>query len=460
MADDTGDAACLGLREMAAAIARRELSSRDAVSRSLERIQESQRDLNAFRIVRERALAEAAEADALAVAGERPPLLGVPIAVKDNLHVAGEPTAYGCAGTFPRQSADSAVVRRLRDAGAIVVGKTNMCELGRWPFTSGPAFGATRNPWNLDRTPGGSSGGSAAAVAARLVPAALGSDVGGSIRIPAAWTNSVGIRPTRPARAEMLSAAFPSELNIVGPLARTVSDAALLLDIIHPERAAEITVRSRRIAVARRAIFPPGPAPLHADIEAGLLRIAAALRGLGHEVSDAELPQDWLVGLNFFTRAANQAGRVAGALAGAELDERTRAYTRFGSIIGPLAALAGRTESRSARKIGAVFETCDIVLAPTVPIPALPADCIDMLDDPAMRTAVITAFQYTWPWSVLGWPSISIPCGFDSDDIPIGVQLLGPPGSDQLLISVAGQLESELRWDLRSPPYPVHSVVA
>src|SRR5439155_23853820 len=130
-------------------------------------------------------------------AGERLPRLGVPVAVKDDTDVAGEPTAFGCAGQFPPKEHDAEVVRRLRAAGAVIVGKTNACELGQWPFTEGPAFGDTRNPWNLDHTPGGSSGGSAAAVAAGLVPAALGTDGAGSVRIPAAWSHLIGIKPQR-----------------------------------------------------------------------------------------------------------------------------------------------------------------------------------------------------------------------------------------------------------------------
>ena len=135
-------------------------------------------------------MAEAARADRRLADGERLPLLGVPVAVKDDTDVAGEPTAFGCAGEFPPKERDAEVVRRLRAAGAIIVGKTNACELGQWPFTERPAFGNTCNPWNLAHTPGGSSGGSAAAVAAGLVPAALGTDGAGSVRIPAAWSHS------------------------------------------------------------------------------------------------------------------------------------------------------------------------------------------------------------------------------------------------------------------------------
>ncbi|MDG4865789.1 amidase family protein, partial [Streptomyces sp. T-3] len=187
-----------GLAQTARSLADGETSSRAQVEQALARIEASQESLNAFRLVRaEAALAEAEAADKRLAAGERLPLLGVPVAVKDDMDVAGEPTAFGCRGEFPRKTEDAEAVRRLRAAGAVIVGKTNSCELGQWPFTEGPAFGDTRNPWNTRHTPGGSSGGSAAAVAAGLVPAALGSDGAGSVRIPAAWTHLVGIKPQR-----------------------------------------------------------------------------------------------------------------------------------------------------------------------------------------------------------------------------------------------------------------------
>ncbi|KJY25289.1 amidase family protein, partial [Streptomyces katrae] len=220
-----------GLAEMAAAVAEGRVSSRELTERSLARIAAAQPSLNAFRIIRaEAALAEAEAADRRLARGERLPLLGVPVAVKDDMDVAGEPTAFGCAGDFPPKPADSEAVRRLRAAGAVVVGKTQTPELGQWPFTEGPAFGATRNPWDTQYTPGGSSGGSAAAVAAGLVPAALGSDGAGSVRIPAAWTHLVGVKPQRGRISTWPEPEAFHGLTVNGVLARTVADAALLLD--------------------------------------------------------------------------------------------------------------------------------------------------------------------------------------------------------------------------------------
>ena len=207
------------------------VTSVDLVTRALSAIEASQPSLNAFRVVLgKQALAEAAEADRKRAAGQDLPLLGIPIAVKDDVDVAGVPTRFGTSFEGAPATADAEVVRRLRAAGAVIVGKTNTCELGQWPFTSGPAFGHTRNPWSREHTPGGSSGGSAAAVAAGFVTAAIGSDGAGSVRIPAAWTHLVGIKPQR---GRISTWPLPEAFNgitVNGVLARTVTDAALVLD--------------------------------------------------------------------------------------------------------------------------------------------------------------------------------------------------------------------------------------
>src|SRR6476620_6313532 len=207
------------------------VTSDELVRRSLDAIDASQSTLNAFRVVlTKEALADAAQADRKRAAGEQLPLLGIPIAVKDDVDVAGVPTRFGTSFEGAPATADAEVVRRLRAAGAVIVGKTNTCELGQWPFTSGPAFGHTRNPWSREHTPGGSSGGSAAAVAAGLVTAAIGSDGAGSVRIPAAWTHVVGIKPQR---GRISTWPLPEAFNgitVNGVLARTVADAALVFD--------------------------------------------------------------------------------------------------------------------------------------------------------------------------------------------------------------------------------------
>src|ERR1700742_4556558 len=268
------------------------VTSDQLVRRSLDAIDASQSTLNAFRVVlRERALAEAADADRKRAAGEQLPLLGIPIAVKDDVDVAGVPTRFGTGGYVPMAHRDAEVVRRLKAAGAVIVGKTNTCELGQWPFTSGSAFGHTRNPWSSEHTPGGSSGGSAAAVAAGLVAAAIGSDGAGSVRIPAAWTHLVGIKPQR---GRISTWPLPEAFNgitVHGVLARTVADAALLLDVaagnadgdLHQPPAVRLTEHAHaaprpcRIAMSLKFPFTAFPARLHPEIRTAMDKVAHQL---------------------------------------------------------------------------------------------------------------------------------------------------------------------------------------
>ncbi|OEV03591.1 amidase family protein, partial [Streptomyces oceani] len=220
----------LGIVAQARALAAGEVSARDLTERTLAAIDAAQPRLNAFRrITHEAALTAADTADRRLAQGERLPLLGVPVAIKDDTDLAGEPTAFGCPGDFPVKQSDAESVRRLRAAGAVVLGKTNTPELGQWPFTEGPAFGRTRNPWAPEHTPGGSSGGSAVAVAAGLVGGALGSDGAGSIRIPSAWSHLVGIKPQRGRISTWPDPEAFQGITVHGALARTVADAALLL---------------------------------------------------------------------------------------------------------------------------------------------------------------------------------------------------------------------------------------
>ncbi|MFS4096875.1 amidase, partial [Streptomyces sp. AF1A] len=306
-----------GLAESVQALAEGEVTSRELVERALARIEATRPTLNAFRIVRaEAALAEADAADRELATGGRRPLLGVPVAVKDDMDVAGEPTAFGCRGAFPPVAEDGEAVRRLRAAGAVIVGKTNTCELGQWPFTEGPAFGQTRNPWHTGHTPGGSSGGSAAAVAAGLVPAALGSDGAGSVRIPASWTRLIGIKPQRGRISTWPRGESFHGITVNGTLARTVADAALLLDAASgnhardPHRPPALRVADAvgrdpgrlRIALSLKPPFTAVPARLHPEIRARVLELAGQLAALGHEVDEADPPYG-LIGLAFVPRA-------------------------------------------------------------------------------------------------------------------------------------------------------------
>ncbi|MEU6121631.1 amidase [Streptomyces sp. NPDC047123] len=458
-----------GLARTARALAAGEVSSRALTERTLARIEASQPVLNAFKLVRaEAALAEADAADRELAAGGAAarPLLGVPLAVKDDMDVAGEPTAFGCRGDFPPKTADSEAVRRLRATGAVIVGKTNTCELGQWPFTEGPGFGDTRNPWHTGHTPGGSSGGSAAAVAAGLVPAALGSDGAGSVRIPAAWTHLVGIKPQR---GRISTWPWPEAfqgITVNGPLARTVEDAALLLDAasgnhagdLHRPvavRAAEAATREPgrlRIALSLRMPFTATSKHLHPVVRDRVTTLADRLAGLGHDVTEAD-PRYGQVGLAFVPRATAGVAEWTRQVPDVSLlDRRTREAARMGRLLGgaPL-RLARRSEAALHRRVGAVFSTYDVVLAPTTAAPPPRVGTLAAMNGWRTDQAMIAACPYAWPWNVLGWPGVNVPAGRTPGGLPVGAQLLGPAGSEPLLISLAAQLEADRRWHEQWP---------
>ncbi|MDO0938568.1 amidase [Streptomyces sp. DG2A-72] len=457
-----------GLAESARALADGEVTSRAMVTEALARIEASQGSLNAFRIVRaEAALAEADAADRELASGVRRPLLGVPVAVKDDMDVAGEPTAFGCPGEFPPVAEDAEAVRRLRAAGAVIVGKTNTCELGQWPFTEGPSFGATRNPWHPEHTPGGSSGGSAAAVAAGLVPAALGSDGAGSVRIPASWTHLIGIKPQRGRISTWPRGESFQGITVNGTLARTVADAALLLDAASgnhaqdPHRPPSLNMSDAvgrdpgrlRIALSLKPPFTALPARLLPQVRDRVVELAEKLGRLGHTVEEAHPPYG-RIGLTFVPRATvGIAERVRDVPFPDLLDRRTRDAARLGRLLGgpPLRA-ARRAEAVLHRRIGAFFESYDVILAPTTAAPPPRIGSMLNLGGLATDRAMIAACPYAWPWNVLGWPGVNVPAGFATGGLPVGAQLLGPANSEPLLVSLAAQLEADLRWHELWPP--------
>lgn len=446
-----------------------ELGAVELLESTLRGIEASQSSLNAFRLLcPEGARADAREAEARLAAGRRLPLLGVPIAIKDDMDLAGAPTAFGCPGEFEPCGEDGEVARRLRAAGAVIVGKTNTPEIGQWPFTEGPAFGATRNPWSLSHSPGGSSGGSAAAVAAGVLPAAVGSDGAGSIRIPAAWTNLVGLKPQRGRVSTWPAPESFNGLTSYGPLARTVGDAALLLDVLAgnvagdlhsppppPERFTAAASRDPgrlRIALALNVPFSGAPARLDPVVGEAVEAVAKALEGLGHGIEPVAVPYGLapgasimprsMVGIREWTRRAPDRSR---------LDPRTQHAVRLGRTLRPLLGPAHLAERLARRRVGGVFRRFDVILAPTTAQPPLPIGACEGLGGWETDKRIVAACPYAWPWNVLGWPGLNVPAGFSPDRLPLGAQLLGPANSEALLLSLGAQLERELRWHEHRP---------
>jgi amidase len=455
---DRDDLAFAGAAKQAELIRRGEVSSRELVELYLERIERHDPELNAFRAVTdERALADAQQADARHRGGDDRPLLGVPIAVKDSEDVAGEVTGHGTAAHGGPAQRDSEFVARLRSAGAVILGKTNLPELAIMGTTEGPAFGITRNPWDSDRTPGGSSGGSAAAVAAGLCAAATGSDGAGSIRIPASCCGLVGLKPQRD-RLPLNPPGHWYGLSVTGFLTRTVADTALLLDVAaaqSPEQsyaeAAGRTPGRLRIALWLRTPFPP--APVDASVRASVEGVAERLRALGHEVverdpaygraPDAVVPR-------YLSGIAHDAGQMARP---ERLQRRTRGFARLGGMVpDALVERALRDEAGHAARIGQLFAAHDLLLTPVAARP--PVDAAQWEGLGALRTllGMARAYPFTSIWNMTGQPAISVPAPPASDGLPVGAQLIGPPESEPLLLSVAGQLERELGWPERRPP--------
>jgi amidase len=437
-----------------------EVSPRELVEVLLRRIERIDPKLNAFRVVlAERALEEAEDAErARGQAGAAQPLLGVPVAIKDDTDVAGEVTAHGSSAYGPAATADAEVVRRLRAAGAIVLGKTNVPELEIFPFTESEAWGATRNPWDLSRTPGGSSGGSAAAVAAGLVGAALGSDGGGSIRIPAACCGIFGLKTQR-GRIPWSKAEGWHGLSVYGPLARRVRDAALFLEIASGESgfvaAAARDPGKLRIAVSTKV--PPGViAPVAPEIRTAVRDAEALIESLGHAVVHED-PRYGLATLGFTARFFRGIHDEAESMANpARLEPRTRGMARIGKLFSPrLLARARAQESRDADRINAIFDRHDVVLTPA--LATLPPRVGKWEGRGALWTfnGIARYVPFNAVWNHLGNPGATVPVGATMEGVPLCVQLLGRPGDEATLLSLAAQIEAARPWAGRRPQVAV-----
>jgi amidase len=443
-----------------------EVSARELTEIYLQRIQAIDHELNAYRVVYwEAALAEADAADARR-AGSAGPLNGVPIAIKDRFDVAGDVTTFGSAAYGGPARADAEIVKRLRRAGAVILGKTHLPELAIWGMTESRAWGITHNPWALDRTPGGSSGGSAAAVAAALAAGATGSDSAGSIRVPAACCGLFGLKPQRGRISLMPEPEHWFGLSCAGFLTRSVVDTALLLDVCAgpapgdfdaagpPSRPFVESARPphspMRIAVSHEPPIPARIDPRQAEV----VRDAAdLLRTLGHTVTEADPDYGNLSSL-LVPRYLRGVHEQARAMAHPErLERRTRVLSRIGRFVPRRwAASAREREPAHAKRVNAIFDDHDVVLVPMMAQP--PAPIMDVEGSGAVRALLEQWRRYPFSgvWNALGNPAAAVPAGFTDDGLPIAIQLVGRPDDEQALLSLAAELEAERPWARHRPP--------
>lgn len=462
---------------LAASIAARDVTAVEVLDAYLAAVDARDDEIHAFHLVTAdlaRSQAEAVDA-AIAAGDDVGPLAGVPIALKDNLCTHGVATTCSSKildGWLPPY--DATVVQRLASAGAVLIGKTNLDEFAMGSSTENSAFGPTRNPHDLTRVPGGSSGGSAAAVAAGFAPLALGSDTGGSIRQPAALCGVVGVKPTYGRVSRHGLVAFASSLDQIGPFANDVADAALTMQVIGghdpldstsiPEPVPDLSAVLDRgvvgLRVGRITDLPTGAAP---DVAARVDAAFDALAAAGAQIVDVEVPA-FTYGLTAYylvapAEASSNLARYDGVryglrVEGADTETMMRATRTAGFgpevkrriLLGTYALSAGyydayygkalRIRRLMAHDFAAAYEHCDVMITPASPTVAFRfGDCTD---DPMTMYLNDT---YTIPSNLTGHPAISVPFGTGADALPVGVQVLAPALGEPVMFQVAAELE-------------------
>jgi len=449
-----------------------QVSPGELVDLCLDRIEELDPRLNAFRIVwPERARAEADQAASRVEAGEERPLLGVPVAVKDNVDVAGELTTHGTGAFTTPAREDSEVVRRLRAAGAVIVGKTHLPEFALWPSTQSATWGSTVNPWNDAYGPCGSSGGSGVAVAAGMVGLAHASDGGGSIRAPASACGLFGLKPQRGRVSLLPDLEHWKGLSVYGCVTRTVADTALFLDAV-----------AGPVAGARGEPSPPSPSRPFAEAAAtapGRLRIAMStrtarpqekvdpqvmrvlgetadlLRSLGHDVREADpdfgpAPLIAIFGPRYLRGAKEDIDKAERPEV---LESRVRGLGRAAALTPEAVLTKARRDAEAwTAQMQELWSDYDVLLEPTMP--RLPNRLNEQEGYGTLRMMASSGrfVAYTSPWNITGQPAASVPAGWSDDGVPIGVQMVGRPNDEETLLSLGAQIERERPWANRLPP--------
>ena len=474
----------MGIAEWRQQLSKGEVSARELTDHHLQRISAVDPSIHAFlEVTQERARSDADRIDAARAVGETlPPLAGIPLAIKDNLCTQGIRTT--CSSRMLENFVppdESTVTDRLWKAGAVMLGKTNLDEFAMGSSTETSAFGASRNPWNLEKVPGGSSGGSAAAVAAGECIASLGSDTGGSIRQPAAFCGVVGLKPTYGRVSRWGLIAFASSLDQVGPFTHSVADAAELLQVMAGEDPRDATclkapvpdyaaalqqpIAGLRVGLVRECFEAEGLDP---QVKASVMAAAEQLQALGCELVDVSCPRfnDGIA--TYYVIAPSEASanlarydgvkygyRTAGAQGLAEMTARSRAEG-FGDevqrriLIGTYALSAGYVDAyyKKAQQVRTLirrdferaFTGVDVLLTPTSPTTAFGFGAHS--EDPL---AMYLADLLTIPANMAGLPAISLPCGFDSQGLPIGLQLITNVLEEPRLLQVAHHYEAAAR---------------
>jgi amidase len=461
--------------ELAGMVRSGEVSSRELVETSLARIEQLNPRLNAFvEIDGERALAAA---DAVK-RGDPRPFAGVPIAIKNNTPVAGLKLTFGCSLMADNVvDFDNNVTRRFKEAGFVIVGSTTLPEFGILPTSEARLFGPTRNPWDLDRTPGGSSGGSAAAVASGMVPVAHGNDGGGSIRIPAACCGLVGLKAAR-GRVSMAPALGESSLAIDGVLTRTVADTAAILDVLAgyepgdatwaPPPSEPFAVSGTRepgkLRIATTTLPPVADAVVDPVCAQAVSDAAELLRSLGHEVEEIDIP--WridgaseLFGAVFSIHIALQivySGIVAGREPTAEdMEPMSWAIYSMTQGLNSLQGMGLEIQLQAfTRQLVTILQPYDALLTPALAERPLPLGTLDTAASDPMSTFTRSGLftPFTPIFNASGQPGISLPLYQGADGLPLGVQLVGRPAGEGALLALASQVEVAAPWAGRRAP--------
>jgi aspartyl-tRNA(Asn)/glutamyl-tRNA(Gln) amidotransferase subunit A len=485
----TGELASKTLHELRALLKAGTVSARDVLEDLLAQIAQRNPSLHAYLAVDDARVRR--QLETTRATSSQGPLSGLPITVKDNICVLGEETT--CASRILqgfRAPYDATVIARLRAAGALLIPRANMDEFAFGSSTENSAFGVTRNPWALDRVPGGSSGGSATAVAADLAVAALGSDTGGSIRQPAAFCGIVGVKPTYGRVSRYGLVAFASSLDQIGPLAKDVTDAAILLSVIagHDTRDStsapvEVPDYERQLSQSAKGLrigLPvlSGIEGVDPEVRNGIDEAVRVLERLGLTTVPVELPHIGAAvatyyviataeassnlarydGVHYGWRATNGAG-THGPLIDMYLRTRTEGFgaeSKRRILLGTYVLSHGyydayylqgmKVRTLIKRDFDEAFTRCDVVLMPTAPTPAFRIG--EKLDDPLQ---MYLSDIFTISANLAGVPAMSLPCGFSSSGLPIGMQLLAAPFREDLLFRVGYAYEQATDWHLRSP---------